>query len=204
MLSGRAGVLTSMPLSTNATSHAGESLDEFRRAMRQWCADHVPSDWRQSQAGVSHGEFIRFQSWWLRELDSGGLAVPHWPGEWGGGYSLAEQAMIFEELARADAPRLVLYFVSLHHAAATLFGAGQPSTNATCRRSAPARSGARASPSPRPVRTSPRCAPAPSGGAMFMSLTARKSGLAGRPTPHGAYCWLALIPACPSTRASLT
>ena len=113
-----------MPLSTNATSHAGESLDEFRRAMRQWCAEHVPSDWRQSQAGVSHGEFIRFQSWWLRELDSGGLAVPHWPGEWGGGYSLAEQAIIFEELARADAPRLVLYFVSLHHAAATLFGAG--------------------------------------------------------------------------------
>ena len=100
------------------------SLDALRREVRDWCAEHVPPDWRREQAGVDHDEFVRFQHWWLRELDAGGYAVPHWPAEWGGGYDLARQAVIYEELARADAPRLVLHFVSLHHAAATLLAAG--------------------------------------------------------------------------------
>lgn len=98
-------------------------LDELRVEVRRWCADHVPRDWRQEQAGVDHDEFVRFQHWWFNELKAGGYAFPHWPAQWGGGYDLAQQAVIFEELARADAPRLVLHFVSLHHAAATLLGA---------------------------------------------------------------------------------
>ncbi|GAA4471236.1 acyl-CoA dehydrogenase family protein [Phytohabitans houttuyneae] len=99
---------------------SGELRDEVRR----WCATHVPPDWRREQAGAGHDEFVRFQRWWFNELKGGGYAFPHWPGEWGGGYDLARQAVIFEELARADAPRLVLHFVALHHAAATLFAAG--------------------------------------------------------------------------------
>ncbi len=44
-------------------------------------------------------------------LDSG-FATPHWPVGWpGGGKTLAEQKVIYEELARADAPRLILFFV---------------------------------------------------------------------------------------------
>jgi alkylation response protein AidB-like acyl-CoA dehydrogenase len=97
--------------------------DELREEVRRWCASHVPSDWRRRQAGVGHDEFVRFQRWWFDELKDGGYAFPHWPSSWGGGYDLAEQAVIFEELARADAPRLVLHFVSLHHAAATLLAA---------------------------------------------------------------------------------
>ena len=31
--------------------------------------------------------------------------------------ALAEQKVIYEEIARADAPRLMLYFVSTYHAA---------------------------------------------------------------------------------------
>lgn len=38
--------------------------------------------------------------------------------------ALVQQTIIFEELARASAPRLVLHFVSIHHAAATILGAG--------------------------------------------------------------------------------
>ena len=107
------------------SSRAGQqSLDELRDEVRTWCAEHVPPGWRREQAGASHEEHVRFQHWWLAELDRAGFAVPHWPLDWGGGYSLAEQAVIYEQLARADAPRLVLFFVSLHHAAATLFGAG--------------------------------------------------------------------------------
>lgn len=103
---------------------SGSDLETLRHQVREWCSAHVPSDWRIKQTGVSHDEFVAFQQAWLAELRQAGWAAPHWPAAWGGGYSLAEQAVIYEELARADAPRLVLHFVSLHHAAATLLHAG--------------------------------------------------------------------------------
>jgi alkylation response protein AidB-like acyl-CoA dehydrogenase len=92
--------------------------------VRDWCDTHVPADWRRTQATASRDDFVAFQNEWLRLLDDAGWAVPHWPAAWGGGYPLADQRVIYEELARADAPRLVLHFVSLHHAAATLLHAG--------------------------------------------------------------------------------
>lgn len=101
-----------------------QSLDALRSQVREWCALNVPKNWQAAQAGVGHDEFVRFQQEWLAKLRAAGYAVPHWPAEWGGGYSLAQQGVIFEELARAESPRLVLHFVSLHHAAATLLAAG--------------------------------------------------------------------------------
>jgi alkylation response protein AidB-like acyl-CoA dehydrogenase len=73
---------------------------------------------------VTGAEFAAFQQWWFAELRGAGWAVPHWPAEWGGGLSVAEQAVLYSELAAADAPRLVLQFVSVHHAASTLLAAG--------------------------------------------------------------------------------
>ncbi len=109
------------PITPPVTQDASE---DFRAEVQQWCADHVPADWRAQQTGVSHDEFVRFQQEWFASLRAGGLAVPHWPAEWGGGFSLQQQAVIFAELAKAEAPRLVLNFVSLHHAAATLLHEG--------------------------------------------------------------------------------
>jgi alkylation response protein AidB-like acyl-CoA dehydrogenase len=109
------------------------SLDEFRRQVRQWCEQHVPKDWRAAQTGVGDAEYVRFQKDWFTELHSAGYAVPHWPAEWGGGLrtrdgnrrmSVAEQVVLYSELAAHDAPRLVLAFVGIHHAAATLLAAG--------------------------------------------------------------------------------
>ncbi|HEX4288292.1 MAG TPA: acyl-CoA dehydrogenase family protein [Trebonia sp.] len=99
-------------------------LEAFRATVRDWCRAHVPADWRTAQTGVSEAEFAAFQHWWLAELRAAGYAVPHWPGEWGGGLSAAEQVVLYSELAAADAPRLVLAFVAIHHAAATLLAAG--------------------------------------------------------------------------------
>jgi alkylation response protein AidB-like acyl-CoA dehydrogenase len=99
-------------------------LEAFRATVRDWCRAHVPADWRTAQTGVSEAEFAAFQHWWLAELRTAGYAVPHWPGEWGGGLSAAEQVVLYSELAAADAPRLVLAFVAIHHAAATLLAAG--------------------------------------------------------------------------------
>jgi alkylation response protein AidB-like acyl-CoA dehydrogenase len=99
-------------------------LDEFRATVRTWCEQHVPGGWRDAQTGVDDQEFVRFQKAWFAELHSAGFAVPHWPREWGGGMSVAEQIVLYQELAAHDAPRLVLAFVGIHHAAATLLAAG--------------------------------------------------------------------------------
>jgi alkylation response protein AidB-like acyl-CoA dehydrogenase len=101
-----------------------DDLAEFRARVRQWCTDHVPADWRTTQTGVSDAEFAAFQKAWFAELHAAGFAVPHWPREWGGGMSVGEQIVLYQELAAADAPRLVLAFVGIHHAASTLLVAG--------------------------------------------------------------------------------
>ncbi|BBY60710.1 acyl-CoA dehydrogenase family protein [Mycolicibacterium sarraceniae] len=99
-------------------------LDEFRERVRAWCETHVPTDWRATQSGASDAEFAAFQKTWFAELRAAGFAVPHWPSEWGGGMSVDEQIVLYSELAAHDAPRLVLAFVGIHHAASTLLVAG--------------------------------------------------------------------------------
>jgi alkylation response protein AidB-like acyl-CoA dehydrogenase len=108
-------------------------LDEFRATVRAWCEEHIPPDWRAAQTGVSDQEFARFQKAWFAELHTAGYAVPHWPSEWGGGLRtreasgpmpLSQQVVLYQELAAHDAPRLVLAFVGIHHAASTLLAAG--------------------------------------------------------------------------------
>ncbi|ORB29019.1 acyl-CoA dehydrogenase family protein [Mycolicibacterium parafortuitum] len=99
-------------------------LEEFRAEVRAWCREHVPPDWRASQTGVGDEEFVRFQKAWFTELHSAGYAVPHWPAEWGGGLPVDKQVVLYQELAAHDAPRLVLAFVGIHHAASTLLVAG--------------------------------------------------------------------------------
>ncbi|VEG57659.1 acyl-CoA dehydrogenase domain-containing protein [Mycolicibacterium aurum] len=100
------------------------SAADFRGEVRAWCRDHIPRDWRATQTGVSDEEFVRFQKAWFAELHSAGYAVPHWPAEWGGGLSVENQVILYQELAAHDAPRLVLAFVGIHHAASTLLVAG--------------------------------------------------------------------------------
>jgi alkylation response protein AidB-like acyl-CoA dehydrogenase len=101
-------------------------LAELRAAVREWCRAHIPADWRREQTGADDEEFVAFQKAWFQELRRAGWAVPHWPAEWGGGLSAAEQMVLYQELAAHDAPRLVLAFVSIHHAASTLLAAGTP------------------------------------------------------------------------------
>ena len=112
--------MTPSPPQTAAPSDLGE----FRATVREWCRAHVPAEWRQAQTGASDEEFVSFQKAWFAELRRAGFAVPHWPKEWGGGMSAAEQMVLYSELAVHDAPRLVLAFVAIHHAAATLLAAG--------------------------------------------------------------------------------
>lgn len=105
---------------------SSEKLTEsLREEVRAWLAENVPADWRRSMTGVAQEEFVAAQREWFGKLSEAGYATPHWPQGWpGGGRSLAEQKVIYEEVARADAPRLILYFVALYHAACTLMECG--------------------------------------------------------------------------------
>jgi alkylation response protein AidB-like acyl-CoA dehydrogenase len=97
-----------------------DALESFRQEVRAWLETAAPSDWRAICA--THSGFLATQRGWFTALAAAGYAVPHWPAQWpGGGRSLAEQKVIYEELARADTPRLLLSFMSTYHAASTLF-----------------------------------------------------------------------------------
>ena len=104
------------------------ALDSLRAEVRAWLDANVPREWR---AAATHEAFVAGQRAWFAQLVAAGYAIPHWPSEWpGGGRSLAEQKVIYEELARADAPRLLLSFVSTYHAFATLHECGTPEQRA--------------------------------------------------------------------------
>lgn len=100
-----------------------EALESFRHEVRRWFGEHIPSGWRESMTGATEDEYVRFQHDWLATLREGGYAAPHWPAEWGGGFSLAEQIVIYQESGRMGAPRPALFYISLNHAAATLLHA---------------------------------------------------------------------------------
>lgn len=99
--------------------------DNLRMEVRHWLASNVDGSWRTSMTSASQEDFVAMQKDWFFKLVDAGYATPHWPEGWpGGGRSLAEQKILFEEVARADAPRLILYFVALYHAACTLLECG--------------------------------------------------------------------------------
>jgi alkylation response protein AidB-like acyl-CoA dehydrogenase len=104
--------------------------DSFRSHVRTWCAENVPPEWEQRLRGASESTYVEFQQEWLQTLGKAGFAAPHWPAEWGGGLGVEKSLVLFEELARARAPRLTLPSIGLHHAAATLLAAGTPEQRA--------------------------------------------------------------------------
>lgn len=94
-------------------------LQALRAQVRAFLAEQAPRGWRE--ASRTQEDFVATQRQWFGKLVDAGYAIPHWPAEWpGGGRSLAEQKVIYEELAGADCPRLLLSFVSTYHAFATL------------------------------------------------------------------------------------
>ena len=98
-----------------------DKLAALRTEVRGWAGRNVPADWRARMTGVSTADFVAFQREWMHQLAAAGYATTHWPAPWpGGGRSLGEQLVIVEEMVRAHAPRLVLHFVALFHAAMTI------------------------------------------------------------------------------------
>jgi alkylation response protein AidB-like acyl-CoA dehydrogenase len=75
---------------------------EFRDAVREWIADHHPG-----REPDGDRELFDFRRAWQRALNERGWAGLSWPTEYGGaGSTLGEQAIFFEEVARAGAPQM--------------------------------------------------------------------------------------------------
>jgi alkylation response protein AidB-like acyl-CoA dehydrogenase len=98
-------------------------LDEFRPQVRRWLDANWPGD--PTQARPTRPDAL--QRWWFLRLRDAGLSIPHWPSEYGGqDLSLAHRIVVAEEMARADAPALPMYVISLNHIPVTFLRWGTP------------------------------------------------------------------------------
>jgi alkylation response protein AidB-like acyl-CoA dehydrogenase len=75
---------------------------EFRDAVRGWIAEHHPG-----REPDGEGDVFAFRRAWQRALNDRGWAGLSWPTDYGGaGATLVEQAIFYEEVARAGAPQM--------------------------------------------------------------------------------------------------
>jgi alkylation response protein AidB-like acyl-CoA dehydrogenase len=101
------------------------SLDEFRRDVAAWFAVHAQPYANHPLEGLPHEESIIFEREWLRTLNTAGYGAPHVPARWGGGgYSLREQTIIYEEWTRSGAPPVPSFAVSRYHVPSTFLLCG--------------------------------------------------------------------------------
>jgi len=99
-----------------------EDIGAFRRRARAWLNANVPVE----PAPLDGAEGRTFALAWQKRQAEGGWAGIAWPREvGGGGLSVLEQIVWYEEYARADAPSsLNPTFVGLNHAGPTLIACG--------------------------------------------------------------------------------
>lgn len=99
--------------------------EAFRQRIRAWLSESMPRDWITSMSGASPERYAEMQREWFKTLAQVGLATAHWPKQWGGvELPLGHQVIVYEEMARLNAPTLTMYSVSLYHLPATMFTHG--------------------------------------------------------------------------------
>jgi alkylation response protein AidB-like acyl-CoA dehydrogenase len=79
----------------------------LRDGLRAWLAEHCPKEWPIRRTPENRDAVAAFLVAWQRRLHAAGYVGLHWPVEFGGrGATIMEQAIFYEELARARAPEL--------------------------------------------------------------------------------------------------
>ena len=82
--------------------------ERFRAELRRWLESNCPGDWGRIRSGLKTREAqAEFLIDWQRKLHAAGYVGLHWPTAYGGrGATVLEQAIFYEEMARARAPEL--------------------------------------------------------------------------------------------------
>ena len=76
--------------------------EAFRDELRSWLEENHPGEEPDGDEAA-----FEFRRDWQRKLYEGGWAGVSWPKDYGGrGATLIEQAIFFEEMVRAKAPRV--------------------------------------------------------------------------------------------------
>jgi alkylation response protein AidB-like acyl-CoA dehydrogenase len=77
---------------------------QFRAEVRAWIQDNLPDELRGHRGGAARFEGEALRSW-SRALSEAGYPGLTWPAEYGGrGAPYSFQAIVYEEMARAEAP----------------------------------------------------------------------------------------------------
>ena len=82
--------------------------ERFRADLRRWLEANGPGDWGRIRSRLkTREEQAEFLIDWQRKLHAAGYVGLHWPTTYGGrGATVLEQAIFYEEMARARAPEL--------------------------------------------------------------------------------------------------
>jgi len=82
--------------------------ERFRAELREWLAANSPGDWGKIRAELKNRDAqAAFLIDWQRKLHAAGYVGLPWPTAYGGrGATILEQALFYEEMARAQAPEL--------------------------------------------------------------------------------------------------
>ena len=172
--------------------------ERFRAELRAWLSANPPGPEPERL-----DEWVAYGKAWQRRLWEAGWSGIAWPAEYGGrGASLIQQIIFQEEMARAKAP-LPINLAGLTMGGPVLIAHGteaQKRGHLQAILAADGRSGARASRSPVPAPTSPRCGRAPSSTATTSSSAGRRCGPASRATPTGAWLLVRTDPDAPKHR----
>jgi alkylation response protein AidB-like acyl-CoA dehydrogenase len=79
---------------------------QFRDELRAWLSVNVPEDWAEWREKPLEESFPYLRAW-QRKLHEGRWAAVSWPKEYGGrSATLMQQAIFWEEMARAQAPSM--------------------------------------------------------------------------------------------------
>ena len=81
--------------------------ESFRAEIRSWISGNLDIPWSAAVSEPSNDQeaLVEIRRTWQRKLNSAGYLGMGWPTEWGGrGATGVEEAILAEELARADAP----------------------------------------------------------------------------------------------------
>src|SRR6478736_1702393 len=86
-------------------------VEAFRKEIRTWLEEHLPSGWFDEGFQMSPEQKQRFNEEWTPKLYEGGWICATWPKEYGGkGLSTMEGVVVAEEFARARAPMRADFF----------------------------------------------------------------------------------------------